>query len=45
VQDFKNYDILLLIRLGIGVTPFINIMRDLLNTIKLKDELMVSSHL
>jgi respiratory burst oxidase len=43
-QDFRNYDVLLLIGLGIGATPFISIVRDLLNNIKLEDELMVSSH-
>jgi respiratory burst oxidase len=44
-QDFRNYDVLLLVGLGIGATPFISILRDLLNNIKLADELMVSSHL
>uniref|UniRef100_A0ACD5ZWL1 Uncharacterized protein n=1 Tax=Avena sativa TaxID=4498 RepID=A0ACD5ZWL1_AVESA len=39
-QDFRNYDVLLLIGLGIGATPFISILRDLLNNIKLADELM-----
>ena len=34
---------LLLVGLGIGATPFISILRDLLNNIKLADELMVSS--
>ncbi|KAH9661180.1 putative respiratory burst oxidase [Citrus sinensis] len=33
-QDYKNYDILLLIGLGIGATPFISIIKDLLNHIK-----------
>jgi len=40
-QDFRNYDVLLLVGLGIGATPFISILRDLLNNIKLADELMV----
>lgn len=44
-QDFRNYDVLLLVGLGIGATPFISILRDLLNNIKLADELMVSPHL
>ncbi|KQJ98544.1 respiratory burst oxidase homolog protein E [Brachypodium distachyon] len=39
-QDFRNYDVLLLVGLGIGATPFISILRDLLNNIKLADELM-----
>ncbi|KAJ8629168.1 hypothetical protein MRB53_022491 [Persea americana] len=33
-QNYKKYDILLLIGLGIGATPFISILRDLLNHIK-----------
>lgn len=40
-QDFRNYDVLLLVGLGIGATPFISILRDLLNNIKVSDELMV----
>ncbi|KAJ1289814.1 hypothetical protein BS78_02G193600 [Paspalum vaginatum] len=39
-QDFRNYDVLLLVGLGIGATPFISILRDLLNNIKIADELM-----
>ncbi|XP_042440883.1 respiratory burst oxidase homolog protein E-like [Zingiber officinale] len=39
-QDFRNYDVLLLVGLGIGATPFISILRDLLNNIKVSDELM-----
>ncbi|GLU05254.1 hypothetical protein SLE2022_223650 [Rubroshorea leprosula] len=30
-QDYRNYDILLLVGLGIGATPFISILRDILN--------------
>lgn len=30
-QDYRKYDILLLIGLGIGATPFISILKDLLN--------------
>jgi ferredoxin-NADP reductase len=44
-QDFRNYDVLLLVGLGIGATPFISILRDLLNNIKLADELMVQRFL
>ena len=44
-QDFRNYDVLLLVGLGIGATPFISILRDLLNNIKIADELMVLLHL
>ncbi|KAM0953234.1 putative NAD(P)H oxidase (H(2)O(2)-forming) [Dioscorea sansibarensis] len=38
-QNYKKYDILLLIGLGIGATPFISILRDLLNDIKANEEL------
>ncbi|KAF8401139.1 hypothetical protein HHK36_014443 [Tetracentron sinense] len=37
-QDYRNYDVLLLVGLGIGATPFISILRDLLNNIKTTDE-------
>ncbi|KAM0072729.1 putative NAD(P)H oxidase (H(2)O(2)-forming) [Helianthus debilis subsp. tardiflorus] len=30
-QDYRNYDVLLLVGLGIGATPFISILRDLLH--------------
>lgn len=33
-QDYRNYDVLLLVGLGIGATPLISIIRDLLNNIK-----------
>ncbi|KAG2673645.1 hypothetical protein I3760_13G101300 [Carya illinoinensis] len=36
-QNYKKYDILLLIGLGIGATPFISIIKDLLNHIKPND--------
>ncbi|ERN20097.1 hypothetical protein AMTRI_Chr06g179370 [Amborella trichopoda] len=36
-QNYKKYDILLLIGLGIGATPMISILKDLLNTIKLHE--------
>ncbi|WOG95828.1 hypothetical protein DCAR_0415157 [Daucus carota subsp. sativus] len=32
-QNYKKYDVLLLIGLGIGATPFISILKDLLNNI------------
>ncbi|KAG6504578.1 hypothetical protein ZIOFF_036912 [Zingiber officinale] len=38
-QNYKKYDILLLIGLGIGATPFISILKDLLNNIKTNEEL------
>eukprot|EP01018_Ginkgo_biloba_P018554 Gb_27289 [translate_table: standard] len=37
-QNYKKYDILLLVGLGIGATPFISILKDLLNNIKSNEE-------
>ncbi|XP_040987137.1 respiratory burst oxidase homolog protein A [Juglans microcarpa x Juglans regia] len=38
-QDYRNYDVLLLVGLGIGATPFISILKDLLNNIvKMEEE-------
>ncbi|AQK91753.1 Putative respiratory burst oxidase homolog protein H [Zea mays] len=42
-QNYRKYDILLLIGLGIGATPFISILKDLLNNIKSNEE-MQSMH-
>ncbi|KAG5515403.1 hypothetical protein RHGRI_036454 [Rhododendron griersonianum] len=36
-QNFKKYDILLLVGLGIGATPMISILKDLLNHMKQSD--------
>ncbi|RZB94814.1 Respiratory burst oxidase-like protein F isoform C [Glycine soja] len=37
-QDYKKYDVLLLVGLGIGATPFISILKDLLkNIIKMEE--------
>ncbi|KAL3692736.1 hypothetical protein R1sor_006387 [Riccia sorocarpa] len=33
-QDYRKYDVLLLVGLGIGATPFISILKDMLNHIK-----------
>ncbi|CAH8251650.1 unnamed protein product [Arabidopsis lyrata] len=33
-QDYRHYDVLLLVGLGIGATPLISIIRDVLNNIK-----------
>ncbi|XLS71125.1 hypothetical protein HN51_027990 [Arachis hypogaea] len=33
-QDYQNYEVLLLIGLGIGATPLISILKDVLNNIK-----------
>ncbi|KAG4949500.1 hypothetical protein JHK86_042739 [Glycine max] len=43
-QDYQNFDVLLLIGLGIGATPFISILRDLLNNTRAMDELVVRTH-
>ena len=40
-QDYQNYDVLLLIGLGIGATPFISILKDLLNDTRINEEQMV----
>lgn len=41
-QDYRKYDVLLLVGLGIGATPFISILKDLLNNIVKMEELAVS---
>ncbi|XP_031391961.1 respiratory burst oxidase homolog protein A isoform X1 [Punica granatum] len=45
-QDYTKYDVLLLVGLGIGATPFISILKDLLNNIVKMEELAdsVSEH-
>lgn len=42
-QDYRKYDVLLLVGLGIGATPFISILKDLLNNIVKMEELAVSN--
>lgn len=37
-QDYKQYDILLLVGLGIGATPLISILKDVMNNIKQQKE-------
>ncbi|KAK2425924.1 respiratory burst oxidase protein A [Trifolium repens] len=38
-QDYTKYDVLLLVGLGIGATPFISILKDLLyNIVKMEDQ-------
>ncbi|KAL7122926.1 hypothetical protein ACP275_01G074700 [Erythranthe tilingii] len=37
-QDYRKYDVLLLVGLGIGATPFISILKDLLNNILKMEE-------
>lgn len=43
-QDYKKYDILFLIGLGIGATPMISIIKDVLNSIKPIDTYSDSVH-
>ncbi|KAL5572302.1 hypothetical protein UlMin_021899 [Ulmus minor] len=38
-QDYRNYDVLLLVGLGIGATPFISILRDLINSTRAEEQL------
>ncbi|XP_076951899.1 respiratory burst oxidase homolog protein A-like isoform X2 [Bidens hawaiensis] len=38
-QDYRKYDVLLLVGLGIGATPFISILKNLLNNIVKMEEL------
>ncbi|TYJ11672.1 hypothetical protein E1A91_A11G293000v1 [Gossypium mustelinum] len=38
-QDYKKYDVLLLVGLGIGATPLISIVKDVLNNIKQQNEI------
>ncbi|KAL9238918.1 hypothetical protein vseg_013286 [Gypsophila vaccaria] len=42
-QNYKKYDILLLVGLGIGATPFISIIKDLLNNLKETSNLDIES--
>ncbi|KAL6222095.1 hypothetical protein ACLB2K_005487 [Fragaria x ananassa] len=37
-QDYRNYDVLLLVGLGIGATPFVSILKDLLNSTRTAQE-------
>ena len=37
-QDYRNYDVLLLVGLGIGATPFVSILKDLLNSTRTGEE-------
>lgn len=39
VQEYKNYEFILLVGLGIGVTPLISILKDVLNNIKQQKDL------
>ncbi|XP_039125369.1 respiratory burst oxidase homolog protein C-like [Dioscorea cayenensis subsp. rotundata] len=37
-QDYKKYDVVLLVGLGIGATPFISILKDIVNNMKLLED-------
>ncbi|KAI8544132.1 hypothetical protein RHMOL_Rhmol08G0271900 [Rhododendron molle] len=37
-QDYKKYEVVLLVGLGIGATPMISIVKDIVNNMKAKDE-------
>lgn len=37
-QDYKQYDVVLLVGLGIGATPMISIVKDIVNNMKAKEE-------
>ncbi|XLR69393.1 hypothetical protein S83_020065, partial [Arachis hypogaea] len=39
LQDYQSYDVLLLIGLGIRATPFISILRNLINETRVIDEM------
>ncbi|XP_062146296.1 respiratory burst oxidase homolog protein F-like [Alnus glutinosa] len=41
-QDYRKYDVLLLVGMGIGATPFISILKDLLNNMSKMEEKAVS---
>ncbi|KAG6487352.1 hypothetical protein ZIOFF_055938 [Zingiber officinale] len=40
-QDYKKYEVVLLVGLGIGATPFISIVKDIVNNMKELDSLML----
>ncbi|KAL6003583.1 hypothetical protein ACLOJK_023816 [Asimina triloba] len=37
-QDYKKYEVVLLVGLGIGATPFISIVKDIVNNMKARDD-------
>ncbi|KAI3773521.1 hypothetical protein L1987_48051 [Smallanthus sonchifolius] len=37
-QDYKNYEVVLLVGLGIGATPMISIVKDIVNSMKANEE-------
>ena len=37
-QDYKKYDVVLLVGLGIGATPMVSIVKDIINNMKMKSK-------
>ncbi|KAG0457892.1 hypothetical protein HPP92_023049 [Vanilla planifolia] len=37
-QDYKKYDVVLLVGLGIGATPFISVVKDIVNNMRMMEE-------
>ncbi|KAJ4790855.1 hypothetical protein LUZ62_042101 [Rhynchospora pubera] len=44
-QDYKQYEVVLLVGLGIGATPFISIIKDIINNMKQVDDDLESGEL
>ncbi|KAH7548473.1 hypothetical protein ACOSP7_031674 [Xanthoceras sorbifolium] len=42
-QDYKKYDVVLLVGLGIGATPMISIVKDIINNIQTEDSNLLES--
>lgn len=40
-QDYKKYEVVLLVGLGIGATPMISIMKDIIGNIKMEEESII----
>ncbi|KAK8552483.1 hypothetical protein V6N13_120882 [Hibiscus sabdariffa] len=44
-QDYKKYDVVLLVGLGIGATPMISIVKDIINNMKMEEDSYPGSNL
>ncbi|TXG48982.1 hypothetical protein EZV62_024857 [Acer yangbiense] len=44
-QDYKKYDVVLLVGLGIGATPMISIVKDIINNMQAEDSILLESGL
>ncbi|XP_022772750.1 respiratory burst oxidase homolog protein D-like isoform X2 [Durio zibethinus] len=44
-QDYKKYDVVLLVGLGIGATPMISIVKDIINNMTMEEDLVPGSTL